>query len=96
MIIYNVKGRRVDEYDEKMVLIRMTRLSEFEGKLLEVLSNGKYNSYKDISNYLYGYFDRCSLECIYVFKKRIKRKTKMNISVIRKYGLRLTDEIYIR
>ena len=76
-------------------------LSELEGKLVEVLSNNKTNSWYEIADYLYkeNRKDRSSnkdRECVKAVKFKLDLKVKLNMHLVYGYGLMLHDRIYIK
>lgn len=69
-------------------------LTELETKLLEILSNGRMNTWADLNKYVYpgGYRSKFATGDI---KNRLIEKTPLNIRIVKKGGLVLDDKILI-
>ncbi len=70
-------------------------LTPLESKLVEVLSNGKENTRKEITEYVFGYYDRDTDYCLSTLKSRLLNKIKLHIKTIHDVGYKLNDIIYI-
>lgn len=80
-------------------------LTPCECKFVEIMCNGKINSWDEISDYIFwycecGHDDKCLdmlniKRSLYTIKTRLTKKTKMKFIIKRGYGVRLTDLIYI-
>lgn len=90
MIKLNVK--------ERILSSRFTdyELTPKETRVLLALANNEFNSYDEISKYVYGYSDKNSKLIIKLIKYRICKKIKdLKITTITKNGYRLLNEIEI-
>jgi hypothetical protein len=91
-LLYTTKERSLTKYRIESEPIYLTKR---EGKLLEVLANGQLNTFEEIANYIYGYYDKYTYRTILSIKSLLHKKTKLDISVIRNGALRLDNIIYI-
>ena len=57
-------------------------LTPLESRLLEVLSNGLLNTKKEISTYVFGYYDNHVDTGLSRLKVRLYRKAKLNIETL--------------
>ena len=69
-------------------------LTELENKLLEILSNGRMNTWADLNKYVYpgGYRNKFATGDI---KNRLIEKTPLSIRIVKKGGLIIDDKILI-
>ena len=90
--LYNPTKKTIRENVEgSQVLI----LHGHETRLIEVLCNGKTNTWEEVCNYVFGYSDEYAKHGIIQLKGRILNKIKLHINTVRSIGLRLEDKIYI-
>lgn len=54
-------------------------LSYLESKLVEALLNNDLCTYEEISNYVYGFYDKTCRNLIRQIKKRLLKKVKLKI-----------------
>ena len=95
ILIYNTNNRTLTNIVSKEV----TDLTLLESRLIEVLCNGKFNTWDEINNYVYkyeseykGYFGYDAVQCL---KFRLCKKIYLDITSKNKLGYRLLDTIYI-
>ena len=97
--LYNTKEQTLELIsDEKTVKVQ---LSDLECRLVEVLSNGRSNSWRDIADYVYrrrSIIDRSTRDISNVksVKMKLLLKVKLSIYTAHGYGVMLNDKIYIR
>lgn len=72
-------------------------LSDMENKLLEILSNGRMNTWVDLNKYIYseGYTYNRSKFAAGNIKNRLMEKVPIKIRIVKKGGLILDDKILI-
>lgn len=92
VLIYNANRRTIREnkYNAEEI-----GLSDIQSKIIEILCNNCACSWKELSEYVYGYYDKPARWTLQRIKCRLLKKIKLDIKVIHKYGVRLYDEIYI-
>lgn len=94
--LYDTRNRRIRKLIHNSNWIDLT---ELESKLVEGLSNGHVNTYKDLLLYTYNSdkynMDNKTVQNIRMLKNYLLNKIDLDIKVIYSYGLRLEDEIYI-
>lgn len=72
------------------------KLSIRESRLLEVLSNGKINSYEDVIKYIYKDNKKHTRNAISLIKNRLIKKINLNIiETVYDRGLTLKDGVFI-
>lgn len=93
MIIFNINLGRVYNTNTR----KKYYLSRYEIDLLAILSNNTYNSYKEMSRYLYRYFRKRNIVDIACIRRRLERKLEyiIDIKVIRGRGYVLLTDILI-
>lgn len=93
-ILYDTKNGTIRNLKEDSNEINLTNN---ERRILSVLSNCKENSWDEIIKFVYGekYNKKLynSLRCLVTY---LKKKTNLNIKTLHKYGLILTDNIFIK
>ena len=91
MIVYDLENRLLKLNRNKYV-----KLSEIEHKFLIAISNEQYISYKDISEYIYGAFNKYTNEKVNRLRCMTCAKTGLRISTIEKYKMKLNSVIYYK
>ena len=72
------------------------KLSVRESRLIEVLSNGRINSYEDVIKYIYKDDKKHARNSVSLIKNRLIKKIKLNIiETVYDRGLKLKDQIFI-
>ena len=91
-LIYNTNRLTIRENKDNAEEIV---LSEHQTKIIEVLCNNCACSWKELAEYVYGYYDKPARWSLQRIKCRLLKKIKLNIKIIRKYGMILYDEILV-
>ncbi len=97
--LYNSQTKTLELIsDEKTVKVQ---LSDLECRFIEVISNGRSNSWREIADYVYqrsGISNRSTHDISNTksIKMKLLLKVKLNIYTVHGYGVMLQDRIYIR
>ena len=77
--IYNPRVKTIKRVMKNPEEIQLTYI---EGRLLEAILNGQVNTWGEISNYVYGFYSKSSLDALRNIKKKILKKVNLNIRTV--------------
>lgn len=80
--IYNPKIRTIEKYEKKHKEAEKICLTYHESKFLEALIDNEMYTYGDISEYIYGFYDKACRNPIRMIKTRLLKKVKLKIKTV--------------
>lgn len=82
--------------DCKNLKLDNKKITELEFKFLTVLANNEYNTWKNISDYVYKNQNlKNVMQAIYHIKHRLQRRLGLDIDTYYEIGLRLNNKLEI-